>query len=249
LNYAEALKMADFVLLYKWIVKIIAENEEMVATFMPKPIEGKNGSGMHIHQSLSDFKGNNVFYDPDGKYELSDTARHFIAGQLEYAREICGILAQWVNSYKRLIPNYEAPTYVSWSRNNRSALIRVPLALKNKKQATRAEIRCADPACNPYLAFAVLLRAGISGIEEKIELDPQQKTNLYDLGYKEREKLKIIELPENLGEALREVEKSNLVKKALGVEATENWIASKAKEWSKYRQKVHPYELEEYYHL
>ncbi|MGD2248913.1 MAG: glutamine synthetase family protein [Candidatus Methanofastidiosia archaeon] len=248
-NYAEALKMADFSLLYKWIVKIIAGDNGMVATFMPKPIEGVNGSGMHIHQSLSDDKGNNVFYDPDGEYGLSDTARHFIAGQLKYAREMCGILAQWVNSYKRLIPNYEAPTYVSWSVVNRSALIRVPLSLKNRKQATRAEIRCADPACNPYLAFAVLLRAGISGIEEKLELEPSQKDNLYDLGYQERKERGIIELPGSLGEALREVEKSDLVRQTLGDSATENWIALKAKEWSKYRQKVHPYELEEYYHL
>ncbi len=249
LNYAEALKMADFTLLYKWIVKFIAGENGMVATFMPKPIEGVNGSGMHIHQSLSDGKGVNYFYDAEGEYGLSDTARQFIAGQLKYAREICGILAQWVNSYKRLIPNFEAPTYVSWSVVNRSALIRVPLLLKNREKATRAEIRCADPACNPYLALSVLLRAGLAGIEEKLELEPPQRENLYNLSYQERKKRGIVELPGSLGEALNEVEKSELVRKALGNFALDNWVASKAEEWATYRRKVHPCELEAYYHL
>jgi glutamine synthetase len=249
LNYSEAMNMADFSLLYKWIVKFIAGENDMVATFMPKPIEGVNGSGMHIHQSLSDETGKNVFYDSDGEYGLSDTARQFIAGQLKYAREICGILAQWVNSYKRLIPNYEAPTYVTWSVVNRSALIRVPLSLKNREKATRAEIRCADPACNPYLAFSVLLCAGLAGIEENLHLESPQKENLYNLGYQERKKRGIIELPGSLGEALQEVEQSTLVRKALGDCALDNWIALKAEEWEHYRQKVHPYELDVYYHL
>jgi glutamine synthetase len=249
LNYSEALNMADFSLLYKWIVKFIARENGMVATFMPKPIEGENGSGMHIHQSLSDKTGTNLFYDPEGEYSLSETARQFIAGQLLYAREICGILAQWVNSYKRLIPNFEAPTYVTWSVVNRSALIRVPLLLKNREKATRAEIRCADPACNPYLAFSVLLRAGLSGIEEGLQLDPPQKDNLYNVGYRERKERGIIELPGSLGEALQEIEHSDLVRKALGDFALDNWIALKADEWDTYRKKVHPFELEKYYHL
>ncbi|KYK36074.1 MAG: hypothetical protein AYK19_09655 [Theionarchaea archaeon DG-70-1] len=249
LNYSEALNMADFSLLYKWIVKFMAGENGMVATFMPKPIEGVNGSGMHIHQSLSDENGTNLFFDPEGEYGLSDTARQFIAGQLKYARESCGILAQWVNSYKRLIPNFEAPTYVSWSVVNRSALIRVPLLLKNREKAMRAEIRCADPACNPYLAFSVLLRAGLSGIEEKLELEPPQRDNLYNVGYQERKKRGIIELPGSLGEALREVEQSELVRKTLGDFTLDNWIALKAEEWAQYRKKVHPYELEKYYHL
>lgn len=249
LNYSEALNMADFSLLYKWIVKFIAGENSMVATFMPKPIEGVNGSGMHIHQSLSNESGENLFYDPHGDYGLSEVARQFIAGQLKYARESCGILAQWVNSYKRLIPNFEAPTYVSWSVVNRSALIRVPLSLKNRETATRAEIRCADPACNPYLAFAVLLRAGLAGIEEKLELEPSQKDNLYNVGYQERKKRGIIELPGSLGEALQEVEQSRLVRETLGDFALDKWIALKAEEWAHYRKKVHPYELAVYYHL
>ena len=249
LNYAEALKMADFSLLYKWIVKFIARENNMVATFMPKPIEGVNGSGMHIHESLSDKKGKNLFYDPDGEYGLSKIARQFIAGQLKYAKEICGILAQWVNSYKRLIPNFEAPTYVSWSVVNRSALIRVPLSVKNREKATRAEIRCADPACNPYLALSVLLRSGLAGIEEKLELEPPQQDNLYNLGYQERHKRGIVDLPGSLGEALRAVEQSTLVRETLGTVAVDNWIALKAEEWAQYRKKVHTCELERYYHL
>ena len=249
LNYAEALNMADFSLLYKWIVKFIAGENDMVATFMPKPIEGVNGSGMHIHQSLSDETGKNLFFDPEDEYGLSEVAQQFIAGQLKYAREFCGILAQWVNSYKRLIPNFEAPTYVSWSVVNRSALIRVPLSLKNREKATRAEIRCADPACNPYLALSVLVRAGLAGIEENLELEPPQKENLYDVGYQERKKQGIIELPGSLGEALHHVEHSELVRKALGDYALDNWVALKAEEWAHYRRKVHPYELEVYYHL
>lgn len=249
LNYSEALNMADFSLLYKWIVKFMAGENGMLATFMPKPVEGVNGSGMHIHQSLSDGTGKNLFYDPVDEYGLSDIARQFIAGQLKYAREMCGILAQWVNSYKRLIPNFEAPTYVSWSVVNRSALIRVPLLLKNREKATRAEIRCADPACNPYLAFSVLLRAGLSGIEERLDLQPPQRDNLYNVGYQERKRRGVVELPGSLGEALREVEKSDLVRETLGDFAFDNWITLKAHEWDSYRKKVHPYELEVYYHL
>ncbi len=249
LNYSEAMKMADFSLLYKWIVKFIAGENGMVATFMPKPMEGVNGSGMHIHQSLSDSQGKNLFYDCEGEYGLSEKARSFIAGQLKYARETCGILAQWVNSYKRLIPNFEAPTYVSWSVINRSALIRVPLLLKNREKAMRAEIRCADPACNPYLAFSVLLRAGLSGIEENLELEPPQRENLYNVGYHERKNQGIVELPGSLGEALHEVEQSELVEKALGKFAFDNWVILKAEEWDNYRKKVHLYELEKYYHL
>jgi glutamine synthetase len=249
LNYAEALKMADFTMLYKWIVKFIAEQNEMVATFMPKPIEGINGSGMHIHQSLATEKGVNVFYDSKNEYGLSDSARQFIAGQLKYAGEICGILAQWVNSYKRLTPNFEAPTYVSWSVVNRSALIRVPLSLKNREKAARAEIRCADPACNSYLALAVLLRAGLAGIEEELELEKPQRDNLYNLGYQERKKRGIVDLPGSLGEAIRKVEQSELVRETLGDFILDNWITLKAEEWANYRKKVHPYELEAYYHL
>jgi glutamine synthetase len=249
LNYSEALNMADFSLLYKWIVKFIAEENGMLATFMPKPMEGVNGSGMHIHQSLSDETGKNLFYDPADNYGLSDIARQFIAGQLKYARQMCGILAQWVNSYKRLIPDFEAPTNVSWSVKNRSALIRVPTVLKNREKATRVEIRCADPACNPYLAFSVLLRAGLSGIEERLDPKNPQTENLYNLGYQERKELEIAELPENLDEALREVKKSKLVKETLGDFALDKWIKLKAAEWDSYRKKVHPYEWEKYYHL
>ena len=172
--------MADHTVTYRLIVKEIATKYGIYATFMPKPLFGENGSGMHTHQSLFT-NGKNAFYDADDEWHLSPTGKHFIAGLLHHAREICAIFAQWVNSYKRLVPGYEAPVYVAWSRRNRSALIRIPLYFPGKEQATRAEIRCPDPACNPYLTFAALLQAGLEGIEKEYELPEPMEENLFEL--------------------------------------------------------------------
>ena len=194
MRYADALKMADDCMTYRITVKEYAMKYGWHATFMPKPLFGENGSGMHTHQSL--FKdGRNAFYDADDQYFLSDVGKAFIAGQLRHAREICSIFAQWVNSYKRLVPGYEAPVYVAWSRRNRSALVRVPLYHPGKEQATRMELRCPDPACNPYLTFAVLLQAGLEGIEKGYELPEPMEKNLYHLSPDERKRLGIEQLP------------------------------------------------------
>ena len=180
MRYAPALKMADDCMTYRLTVKECAMKYGLHATFMPKPLFGENGSGMHTHQSL--FRdGSNAFYDADDQYFLSDVGKAFIAGQLRHAREISSIFAQWVNSYKRLVPGYEAPVYVAWSRRNRSALVRVPLYHPGKEQATRMELRCPDPACNPYLTFAALLQAGLEGIEHGYELPEPMEKNLYHL--------------------------------------------------------------------
>ena len=203
-RYADALDMADHVLTYRLIVKEIAAKNGVYATFMPKPIFGENGSGMHTHQSLFT-DGRNAFFDADDKWHLSDVGKAFIAGQLKHAREIAGVFAQWVNSYKRLVPGYEAPVYVAWSQRNRSALIRIPLYKPGSEQATRAEIRCPDPACNPYLTFACLLHAGLEGIEQGYELPEPMETNLYHLTAEQRRERGIVSLPETLGEAIDEL--------------------------------------------
>lgn len=250
-NYNDALKIADYSMTFRWIVKSIAEKNGMHATFMPKPMFGVNGSGMHIHQSLANEKGENLFFDSkdsDGGH-LSEIAKQFIAGELKYAREICGILAQWVNSYKRLVPGYEAPVYVKWSQRNRSALIRVPMYAPGKEKSTRAEIRCADPAANPYLVYAVLLNAGLKGIDEKLELEEQASENLYELTQKEILNKKIVQLPGSLKEAIDEVRNSRLVKETLGESAYKKWIKLKDEEWDWYRTKVHSCEIERYLYL
>src|SRR5690349_24773632 len=215
MRYAPALAMADHTVTYRLIVKEVAKKAGFHATFMPKPIFGENGSGMHTHMSLfSD--GRNAFFDGDDQWHLSDTGKAFIAGQLRHAREISAVFAQWVNSYKRLVPGYEAPVYVAWSQRNRSALIRIPLYKPGSEQATRAEIRCPDPACNPYLAFAALLHAGLEGIERGYKLPAEMTTNLYRLSDEERAKQGIDALPGSLGEAIEELASSKLMKKALG---------------------------------
>ena len=215
LRFDDALTMADKVQTYKTVVKEIATKHGVYATFMPKPIRDQNGSGMHTHQSL--FSGDsNAFFDSNDQYFLSDTAKQFIAGQLRHAREISIIFAQFVNSYKRLVPGYEAPVYIAWSRRNRSALVRVPLYHPGKEKATRAELRCPDPAANIYLCFAALLHAGLEGIEKGYELPEPMERNLYHLSHEEREKLGIQSLPADLGEAIFEAENSELLYKALG---------------------------------
>lgn len=245
LRYADALTMADAAMTYRLVVKEIAYQHGVYATFMPKPMFGENGSGMHTHQSL--FVGEkNAFFDANDPDNLSPVGKSYIAGLLKHAREISLILAQWVNSYKRLVPGYEAPVYVAWSQRNRSALVRVPLYKPGKEAATRAELRCPDPACNPYLAFAVMLAAGLKGIEEGYELPAEMTENLYELTDEERKERGIESLPGSLGEAVAEAEKSQLVCETLGSHAFERLIWLKKNEWDEFRVQVTPWELERY---
>src|SRR3954471_7230889 len=245
MRFAPALEMADHTLTYRLIVKEIAAKNGVYATFMPKPIFGENGSGMHTHMSLfSD--GRNRFFDEADQWHLSGEAKAFIAGQLRHARELAAVFAQWVNSYKRLVPGYEAPVYVAWSRRNRSALIRIPLYKPGAEQATRAELRCPDPACNPYLTFAALLHAGLEGIEKGYELPPPMETNLYHLTAEERRERGIVALPETLGEAIDELAGSELARKALGPHIFERYVELKRKEWDEYRVQLTDWEMERY---
>src|SRR2546421_6184351 len=237
--------MADPTVTYRLIVKEIAAKNGVYATFMPKPLFGENGSGMHTHQSL--FKaGRNSFFDPDDAWHLSADGKAFIAGQLRHAREISAVFAQWVNSYKRLVPGYEAPVYVAWSQRNRSALIRIPLYKPGAEQATRAEIRCPDPACNPYLTFATLLHAGLEGIEKGYELPDPMETNLYHLTAEQRRERGIVSLPETLGEAISELSQSELARKALGPHIFHRFVEIKRQEWEEYRVQVTQWELDRY---
>jgi glutamine synthetase len=245
IRFANALDMADHMLTYRLIVKEVARHHGYYATFMPKPLFGENGSGMHTHQSL--FKdGRNQFFDEDDKWHLSDVAKGFIAGQLRHAREISAVFAQWVNSYKRLVPGYEAPVYVAWSMRNRSALIRIPLYKPGSEQATRAELRCPDPACNPYFTFACLLHAGLDGIEHGYELPDPMETNLYHLTAEQRRERGIVSLPETLGEAIDVFSQSELARKALGPHIFERYIELKRKEWDEYRVQLTDWEMKKY---
>jgi len=252
LRYTDALTMADCAMTHRLAVKAIARKNGLFASFMPKPLYGVNGSGMHTHQSLFDFKTNkNAFHDdddPDGWY-LSKVAKQFIAGQLKYARDMTGIVAQWVNSYKRLVPGYEAPVYVSWARRNRSAMIRVPLYKPGKETATRAEYRAPDPACNPYLAFSAMLAAGMAGIKEKLDLPPPVEKDIYCLSPKERKDVGITHLPGDLGEAINAIEGSKLIRECLGRHVYDNWLKLKKEEWSEYQIQVHKWEIDRYFHL
>jgi glutamine synthetase len=245
MRYANALDMADHTITYRLVVKEIAKKAGYHATFMPKPLFGENGSGMHTHQSLF-ADGRNAFYDADDEWHLSDVGKAFIAGQLQHAREISAVFAQWVNSYKRLVPGYEAPVYVAWSRRNRSALIRIPFYKPGKEQATRAEIRCPDPACNPYLTFAALLHAGLEGIEKGYELPPPMEENLYNLTAEQRRERGIVALPETLGEAIDELSTSELARHALGQHIFDAYVKIKRREWDEYRVQLTPWEMEKY---
>ena len=245
MRFADALKMADDCMTYRITVKEYAMKYGQHATFMPKPLFGENGSGMHTHQSL--FTGDrNAFFDPDDQYFLSDVAKSFIAGQLRHARELSALFAPSVNSYKRLVPGYEAPVYIAWSRRNRSALVRVPLYHPGKELATRAELRCPDPSCNPYLTFAALLQAGLEGIEKGYELPDPIESNLYDLSESERAAMGVGQLPETLGEAIEEMSQSALIERALGEHIFSRYIDLKRAEWSDYRVQVTPWELDRY---
>ena len=246
MRYKDALAMADDCMTYRIVVKEYAMKYGWHATFMPKPLFGENGSGMHVHQSLSK-DGRNAFYDADDQYFLSPTAKAFIAGQLKHAREISPLFAQWVNSYKRLVPGYEAPVYLAWSRRNRSALIRVPLYHPGKEEATRAELRCPDPACNPYLCFAGMLHAGLEGIEKGYELPEPMEQNLYHLTPGgARQQRGIEQLPETLGEAIEIAAESELVLRVLGEHTFNRFIEIKREEWEDYRVQVTPWEIERF---
>jgi glutamine synthetase len=245
MRFAPALEMADHTMTYRLVVKEVAKKAGFHATFMPKPLFGENGSGMHTHQSLFS-EGKNAFFDGDDEWHLSEAGKAFIAGQLRHAREISAVFAQWVNSYKRLVPGYEAPVYAAWSQRNRSALIRIPLYKPGNEQATRAEIRCPDPACNPYLTFACLLHAGLEGIEKGYELPPPMESNLYKLTPEERKERGIVALPETLGEAIDELAGSDLVRRALGDHIFDAYVKLKRQEWDEYRVQLTPWELEKY---
>ena len=245
LRYTDALTMADHVMTYRLVVKEIARQHGVYATFMPKPIFGINGSGMHVHQSL--FKGSkNAFFDAKGKYYLSDTGNAYTAGLLKHASEITAITSQWVNSYKRLVPGYEAPVYICWANMNRSALIRVPMYKPGKEKATRIEYRSPDPACNPYLAFSVMLAAGLEGIKTKAKIGPPANDNIYHMSEEERNRSGIKSLPEDLLEAIRITENSKLVKECLGNKVFEHFIRNKKMEWDEYKAQVTQYEINKY---
>ncbi len=245
LKYSEALKMADIVMTYRTAVKEIARQKGVYATFMPKPIAHENGSGMHVHQSL--FKGKeNAFFDAKDKYHLSRAGKHYIAGILTHAPEIVAVTNQWVNSYKRLVPGYEAPVYVSWARRNRSAMVRVPMYKPGKANATRMEFRAPDPACNPYLAFAVQLAAGLEGMDRKYPLPEPVEQDIFEMDEKAREKAGITSLPGSLFEAIQLVSKSRLVRNALGDHIFEKFIENKKREWDAFRIHVSKYEIDTY---
>jgi glutamine synthetase len=245
MRYDDGLSMADKTMTLRATVKAIAMHNGVYATFMPKPIFGINGSGMHTHQSL--FKGNkNAFYDANDQYHLSAEGKSYIAGLLRHAQEITGICSQWVNSYKRLVPGYEAPVYISWARRNRSALVRVPMYKPGKEAATRCEYRAPDPACNPYLAFAVMLAAGLKGIEGKYPLPEPVELDIYHLPEAERNRLGIEELPGSLAEAVAEVKKSALVREALGDHLFNKFLENKKIEWDAFRMHVSAYEIDKY---
>ncbi len=245
LRYMDALTMADAAMTYRLTVKEIALKYGIYATFMPKPLFGENGNGMHTHQSLFEDEVN-IFFNPKDKYHLSKRGKSYIAGLLKHAREICLVVAQWVNSYKRLVPGYEAPVYISWAQTNRSALIRVPMYKPGKEKATRVEFRCPDPACNPYLAFSVMLAAGLKGIQENYELPDPIEDDIFEMSPNERRKRGIISLPENLGEAIKETENSQLVRDALGDHIFEKLIENKKIEWADYMSHISQFELEKY---
>jgi glutamine synthetase len=245
IRYTDALTMADNVMTYRLVVKQVAMHNDVYATFMPKPVFGINGSGMHVHQSL--FKGEqNAFFDKNDPYHLSKDAKAFVAGLLKHAPEITAITNQWINSYKRLVPGYEAPVYLSWARRNRSDLIRVPEYQPGREHSTRIEYRSPDPACNPYLAFAVMLAAGLEGIEKGYEPPEPVEENVYEMSEDERRRRGIDLLPGSLVEAIELTEKSELVREALGEHVFDNFIKNKKIEWDQYRTQVTEFELKRY---
>ena len=245
LRHTDALAMADSVMTFRFVVKEIAAMRNVHATFMPKPLESVQGSGMHLHLSL--FKGDtNAFYDSNDPYNLSDVAKSFMAGLLRHAGEITAVTNQTVNSFKRLVPGFEAPVHVSWARNNRSGLIRVPVPKRGNDLATRIELRSPDPACNPYLAFSVILAAGLRGVQEGYELPAEADANLFEMGDMALAKLGIEQLPQSLNDALKTMESSQLVAEALGEHIFEWFLRNKRAEWRKYKTHVSQFEIDTY---
>jgi glutamine synthetase len=245
MRYTDALTMADNVMTYRLVAKQIALKHGVYATFMPKPVFGINGSGMHVHQSL--FRDNrNVFFDKSDKYHLSKIAKCYIAGLLKHAPEITAVTNQWVNSYKRLVSGYEAPVYLSWAMRNRADLIRVPEYKPGEEKATRIEFRSPDPACNPYLAFSVMLAAGLEGMEKEYQVPDPVEKNVYEMNEEERGKRGIGSLPASLWEAIQLAERSEVVRKALGDHVFHAFIQNKRIEWDQYRTQVTEYELKKY---
>ena len=245
LRHTDALTMADTVMTYKLVVKEIASSHGYYASFMPKPTSGINGNGMHTQMSLS--KGDeNIFYGETDPHHLSDTGRQFCAGLLKHAREITLVTNQWVNSYKRLVPSYEAPTYITWAEVNRSDLIRIPSYKAGRESSRRIEYRAPDPACNPYLAFSVMLSAGLEGIEKEYQLPQALEKSAHDMTSLELEKQGIESLPGNLWEAIQVTEQSSLVKESLGQDVFDNFIENKKIEWDRYSGQISQYELDRY---
>src|SRR5215211_2154475 len=246
-EYGDALATADRAVTFKYVLKAIAQKNGLHATFMPKPLEGINGSGMHVHQSFGPLSGKgNAFVDESDAYGLSEIAKKFIAGQLHHARSMCAVIAPLVNSYRRLVPGYEAPVYVSWARTNRSALIRVPAIRGGHVSATRIELRCPDPSCNPYLAFSAMLAAGIDGIENNLPLPEPVEENLYHFTDDDLKRRNIPTLPATLGEAVDEMEKNDVIRAALGDHVFERLIEAQRIEWGEFRRHVSTWERERY---
>ena len=249
-RFDDALRTADNVLTLKYTVKAIAAQHGLIASFMPKPIFGINGSGMHVHQSLFDNQGKNIFSDPKDEFHLSPLAYNFIAGQLLHARALAAVVAPTVNSYKRLVPGYEAPVYVGWAQINRSALIRIPRWSPGRDQSTRAELRFPDPSTNPYLAFTAMLAAALDGIDNHLPCPkPLNHINVYELTSDERKKLGVTELPGSLGDALKELKSDKVIRNALGEEIYETFNRAKLEEIEEYQMKVTDWELERYLEL
>ncbi len=242
-EYDDVVKLSDNLQLFKLVIKNVAKRHGLHATFMPKPIASINGSGMHTNCSLTDTFGNNAFYDPNGEIELSKSCHYWIGGILKHARGFTAVTNPTVNSYKRLIPGYEAPCYVSWSDANRSAMIRIPA---KRGKATRTEIRNVDPSANPYLAFSAILAAGMDGIKNKIEPGKREYINLFNLTREDREKMGILNLPENLKDAIKELKKDHVIKNALGEHVFKMFVEAKSKEWDEFRTHVTEWEIAKY---
>ena len=245
-KYGNALNTADRVMTLKYILKSVAQKYGLHATFMPKPITGINGSGMHVHQSLFTSEEENAFFDSSDKYKLSEIAYHFLAGQMKYIRGLNAVLNPLVNSYKRLVPGFEASTYICWAQRNRSALVRVPQYSPGREKATRLEIRCPDPSSNPYLAFAVLLKAGLEGIKQKLQAPPPVEEDVFEFDDTELVKKNIEVLPDTLGEAIKEMKNSSIVAELFGDEFLKKYIRAKTEEWDNFRVNVTEWEIRNY---
>jgi glutamine synthetase len=242
-KYGDAVSTADAIITFRFVVKKVALMYGLHATFMPKPLAGVNGSGMHVHQSLFSPRGKNAFYDAKGEWELSKTARAYIGGLLEHARAFVAITNPLVNSYKRLVPGYEAPVNVAWSEKNRSPMIRVPA---RRGIGTRCEVRVPDPSCNPYLAFAAMLASGLDGIDRGLDCGEPVNRNIFDMSQREKKRLRIVQLPASLDEALNHLEKDGLLREALGDHIFDHFLFNKRTEWAEYIKEIHDWELERY---